>query len=410
MIIRLNRCVDLNGTVKFVSYHVYSVCDLNCFLFKQIQKVIMYRGDPSMNKNGGIYRRGRRYDQPRKEAVALEYYKLAKEIGDRKVKISEVARRAKVGWSYAKMVVDEFRETAELEDPSTTHKKQLESRVERRYLTIEEEVYLLALRAEDPTRTNFEYISLLAERYGRIVSSAFISTWFQKRFEHPGNFKKPNVVPLDKWRPINISRYLEYRCYMEALPLHHLWCFLDEKHIVNKDTIRTKARADPLTGKMDNIPVSGDFRETYNLMAIVSLNPEKQQPIEYHIDQFNNDSASFMVFIKFLIDSRFFKHNEVLVLDNAAIHVGGHATNLQEILWQTKVDDKPLNVLVLFLPTRSPELNPIELIFHILAKRLRSCKYKSTKIDGQAVVNRTSKILDDLEYEIVLKCYIHCGY
>ena len=197
---------------------------------------------------------------------------------------------------------------------------------------------------------------------------------------------------------------------MDALPLQHLWCFLDEKHIVNKDALRAKTRKDPLTGKMDHIPVSGDFRETFNLMAIVSLNPTKSKSIEYHIDKNTNDAFSFVVFIEYLIETKYLKHNEVLVMDNAAIHVGGVAKNIQEILWNSVVEGSPLHILVIFLPTRSPELNPIELIFHILAKRIKSYRYKTTTTDGRAIIQKTQKVLNEIEYDVIMKCYIHCGY
>ena len=172
----------------------------------------------------------------------------------------------------------------------------LEKCPKRRLLSIKEEVFLFALCAEDPLRTNIKYSHLLAERYSRVVSSSFISKWFKNRFEYPADFKKPNVVPLDKWQPINVSQLLEYCYLMDALPMHQMWCFLDEKHIVNTDTIRDKARSDLLTGKMDHIPVSSDFRETYNFMAVVSLNPEKQKNIDYHINKKTNNSATFCQF------------------------------------------------------------------------------------------------------------------
>ena len=368
----------------------------------------MNNNDFDWNQNGGLYKRGKRYDLIKKQTVAVEYLTMRVESENGRINISEIAKRARVSWKYAKKIVTEYERTQTISDPSI--QKKIINRPKRYHLSIEEEVFLLALRAEDPSRTNLEYIHLLAENYGRTVSSSFISKWFKNRFEFPANFKKPNVVPLDKWRPINIARFIEYKCLMDALPLHYMWCFLDEKHIVNKDTIRDKVRADPLTGKLPNIPVSGDFRETYNLMAIVSLNPEKRRSIEYSIAQKNNDSTAFMKFIHFLIESKFLHRNEVLVLDNAAIHVGGAAKDLKKILWDTIVDGEPLHVLVLFLPTRSPELNPIELIFHILAKRIRSFRYKGPNVNGQAVVRKTKKVLDEIEYEIILKCYLHCGY
>ena len=264
------------------------------------------------NKNGGLYERGKGYDLRRKQTVAVEYYQLRSEVGINGITINEVARRAQVGWKYAKKVVEEYEQAATISDPLEKYLQLPTDDKKRSYLTIEEEVYLLALRAEDPTRTNLEYIHLLSTTYGRVVSSSFITSWFKKRFRFPGSFKTPNIVPLDKWRPIYVSRYFEYKCLMHALPLHQLWSFLDEKHIVNRDTVRAKARANPLTGKMDHIPVSGDFRETYNLMAIISLNPEKLKPVEYHIDKDNNNSYTFILFIQHLINVNFLKHNDSL--------------------------------------------------------------------------------------------------
>ena len=370
----------------------------------------MYHGDVKSNKNGGFYKQGRRYDLVRKKEVALEYLRLVNRRGTTRVCISEVAKRSKVSWKFASKVVKEYEESMTLRDPKDELKENTEARTGSKLLTIEEEVYLLALRAEDPSRTNLEYIQCLQSTYGRLVSSSFITKWFKKRFQYPGNFKKPNVVPLDKWRPVNVSRYLEYKCIMDALPLHDKLCFLDEKHIVNKDTLRDKCRADPLTGKLDYITVSGDFRETFNLMAVVSLNPEKERLIEYHIDRKTNDASTFVSFIEELIRTNYLKHNEVLVMDNAAIHVGGPATVVRDLLWSTVVDGEPLRVLLVFLPTRSPELNPIELIFHILSRRIKSYRYEGSISNGSDVVRRTSNVLEEIEYDVILKCYIHCGY
>ena len=61
-------------------------------------------------------------------------------------------------------------------------------------------------------------------------------------------------------------------------------------------------------------------------------------------------------------------HDEIIIMDNAAIHLQKHAKDVQDFLWNCKVDDKPLCILIIWLPTRAPELNPIELIFHIFAQ------------------------------------------
>jgi transposase len=105
-----------------------------------------------------------------------------------------------------------------------------------------------------------------------------------------------------------------------------------------------------------------------------------------------------------------FSHGDVLVLDNAAIHTGGSASHLADLLWDVEVDGSPLNVLVLPLPTCSPELNPIELVFHILARRLRSNKYISKDVSQNAVEHQVSRVMADLSMETVLKCAQHSGY
>ena len=266
----------------------------------------MLKGHPRFNANGGIYHPGRRYELRRKMEVGIAYLELVEEQGIQNVSIQAVAEKAKVGWHFANAIIDEYKATDFLADPFIKHEATIKARATSLHLHVKEEMFLLSLRAEDATRPNLDYIKNLYETYGRVVSSPFITTWFANRFEFQGKFKKPNLVPLDKWRPTNIARFIEYRMKMEALPHHHLYNFLDEKHLVNKDVISTKARANPLTGHMDCIPVSGDFRKTYNLMAIISANPDKQKHVAYHVDTDNGDAVAFYVFICDLIESGFF--------------------------------------------------------------------------------------------------------
>jgi hypothetical protein len=89
---------------------------------------------------------------------------------------------------------------------------------------------------------------------------------------------------------------------------------------------------------MDAILVSGDFREAYNPLAIISSNPTKPLSIHYVIGKENGNSASFAAYIMELISSRWFEHGDVLILDNAAIHSGGDAGNVEDYVGDTVVD------------------------------------------------------------------------
>jgi hypothetical protein len=368
-----------------------------------------------INQNGGFYECGRHYSLAKKREVALTFFLLREETESFYPTVRSVAKRAKVGWRYADSVIRELGDNGEsianLIDPAIIHHKKTTKDGEYRcFLSPEEEIFILSLRAEDGRTPNLEYIRQLNLSYGRVVSSSFISYWFKKRFGHSGRFKKPNLVPLDKFKNENIIKYQAYIDKMERLPDKTKFHFLDEKHLVNKDVLPNKTRADPLTGYMDAILVSGDFREAYNLLAIISANPTKASPVHYVIGKENGNSTSFAAYIMELISTRWFEHGDVLVLDNAAIHSGGDAGDVEDLLWDTEIDGRPLNVLVIFLPTRSPELNPIELIFHILARRIRSFRYRMAGPCDSAVVRQTTKVLDALSYETIFKCYAHCGY
>jgi hypothetical protein len=171
--------------------------------------------------------------------------------------------------------------------------------------------------------------------------------------------------------------------------------------------MKFKARAEPLTGYMDAILVSCDFPEAYN--AIISLNPKKPLPIHYIIGKENGNATSSVAYIMQLISCGWFEHGYVLILDKAVIHSGGDAGNVKDYLWDMVVDGRPLNVLVIFLPTQSPELNPIKLVFHILAHLI--CLFTDCMAGpcDNATVHQATKVLDLILYETILKCYAHCG-
>ena len=136
--------------------------------------------------------------------------------------------------------------------------------------------------------------------------------------------------------------------------------FVDEKHIVNHNRVELKVCANPLTGEVDGIPVSGNFHNSQSLVACISVNPNKQKHTFYHMTLENVDANYFMLFIRAMVESGFLRPKEVLVFDNIAVHHGAAASELEDFLWNATIDGVQLQVLVLFLPTCSPELNPIE--------------------------------------------------
>jgi hypothetical protein len=214
------------------------------------------------------------------------------------------------------------------------------------------------------------------------------------------------MVPLDKWKPANIRAYHEFMGTIATLKLHNKYHFIDEKHIVNKDCYNNRVRADPLSGAVRCICVSGNFRKAYNMIAIIRLSG-KDPPMHYSIGEENGTAANFMAYIEYLLGIGWFEPYDVLILDNAAIHSGAEATIVADLLWEVR------RVLVVPLPTRAPELNPIELIFHILARRLRQNRYFSNGIIDAATIsvpNQVQEVVASIGVSTVLNCAMHCGY
>ena len=145
-------------------------------------------------------------------------------------------------------------------------------------------------------------------------------------------------------------------------------------------------------------------------MCTILANYCKTQHVYYKVNSDKNALGHFMNYVKEIVEQKFLIHDEVFILDNAAIHVGKESKELVDYLWNTKVNGKPLNILVLFLPTRAPELNPIELIFNILVIRLKSYHYRNNTGVRESVIARAGQIMDSIPYETILRTCQHCRY
>ena len=186
--------------------------------------------------------------------------------------------------------------------------------------------------------------------------------------------------------------------------------FLDEKQFVNHDCIRRKIRRDPLTGKIPAIYVSGNFRDAHNIFACISASEQKRnKPIAYQIERRNGTAKRFLDFICNMIATQWLRHDKVLIMDNAAIHVGKESRVVKDLLWETVIDGIPLRILVVYLPPRCPELNPIEKIFHILSKRVQ--RFKETETTEHAeILKVVTNIMDNLCFELIKITICSCNY
>jgi hypothetical protein len=68
-----------------------------------------------------------------------------------------VAKLAKVGRTYASLVIEELLRTGTIIDPEIIKEQRIELRLPKFHLTVKEELFLLSLWTENPTRPNDSY-------------------------------------------------------------------------------------------------------------------------------------------------------------------------------------------------------------------------------------------------------------
>jgi hypothetical protein len=116
---------------------------------------------------------------PKKLEISYHYLDLCHEKSPGRPSQRDLAVRAKISTRYARKVIIELTNTGSLTDPEVTNSERLREAEKILYLDPVEELFLLALRAEKPARSNTDYVAHIFTYYGTLVSASFISLWFK---------------------------------------------------------------------------------------------------------------------------------------------------------------------------------------------------------------------------------------
>ena len=176
---------------------------------------------------------------------------------------------------------------------------------------------------------------------------------------------------------------------------------MDEKLLKNSEGVGRKNRRDPLTGNIPAIYVPGDFRNTYKILGICGIDRRMPVPIYHKIHTGNNDSLEYADFVDDAITAGYIFPHDIIVSDNASYHVGGENKHLEDYLWEE------YKILLVYLPARTPEWNPIEKIWNVLVKRLTCVSLIELKMLGaNAIAKAAGSILNQVSFKTVDDCYI----
>ena len=358
-----------------------------------------------VNENGGVYRHGKTFPLEKRVEVGLRYHEMVQR--GTKVTARLLAKEARIGRTLANQIIKEMVLKGGVEHPTTTADRQIQRGVGIKKLTTQDEYVLLCVYYDNPKALLRTYQERLRRDTGTVVSPATLSRWFRKRFPHRMSFRKTNKVPMDKFKPENILKIHEYNLTVSRF-IHQPWRikFGDEKPLKGADLFNGRARKDPFTGIVPATVVNSDFRNTYNVIGYCGIDPTAPA-VDYYIvgeDQ-TTTAAVFMDTIYQSIAKGFLHAGDILVLDNASIHRYRESAGLRDLLWT-------YGVLLLPLPTRCPELNPIELVWNVLVQRLRSAEMEGLlrQPEQYPIVSATERILSSIPHEEIGRFYAHCGY
>jgi hypothetical protein len=150
------------------------------------------------NEHGSLYQPGRMYQLPRKTKVAEVYLALCEEQAPPSINVT--ARLSKVSWGFANLVITELKSIGAVLDPELRRRKRKSVVGPGQKLGVVHEMFLLSLRTLGPARPLYSYVQELEWHFNKSISYQCVADWFHKRWDHEGNLKKANLVPLDKWK------------------------------------------------------------------------------------------------------------------------------------------------------------------------------------------------------------------
>jgi hypothetical protein len=334
--------------------------------------------------------------------VAQKYFELEENLlAGQHISVLSLAKVCAVSWGFANKVIGEI-ESGQLINPRMTvqgHNRGAGAMT----LSDRDGFYLLHLWRLNNWFTLRNYAYCLATDRGTFVSRAVIDKWFLTTFPFKGSMQKLNKVPIDKFTNDNILHCAEFMYCVEQIPPWHL-VFGDEKPLKGGELFNRWGHADPLTRVVEDFVVDSDWRNTNAITGLCRIGRDRP-PFSCIVHEGSNNVAVFCDFVIQNLSCGFLQTGDFLVLDNALIHLFQELTGLDAYLCNY------CGILLQFLPTRSPELNPIELLWNILVQQL---KHFPLSDDYGPHMHRVAcaaeMLMNEFTHDSADASFRHCGY
>lgn len=207
--------------------------------------------------------------------------------------------------------------------------------------------------------------------------------------------KSPLYVHPKKWEGNNPEYYERFLWWLIAQPLETRmrFKFFDEVRVDSRDLFKTKLRGEERRSiTKSRMP---DVEESYTINCLCKLDSEI--PLAYDIVPGASNGERY---ISFWIHTGFYClfPGDFVLVDNASFHAKGPAADFVFTFLQQ------LGVHYILIPKYSPELNPIELVFSLLKRRLGEIQTTGNLMEYLLTA------LEQIEPRHVLSFYKKRGY
>jgi transposase len=334
-----------------------------------------------INKNGGLYQRGCSYDVNLRSRIISAYQ------SNKNISLRNVAKECKVSVQFVLNIVDHFASTLSVFPNEKTKKTS-------KVLTSSVLEFLALLIREYPSSWKKHYASSLEETIDENITDEMISKALNlMKYSR----KKVSKVALEKYSESNMnyySRFLMWRMNIPSISLK----FLDEVHFDRSD-IGNDYGYSPVGERIQRTTFwnAGKKIESFTVTCLCGI--DLNDGLFFDIKSGASDGESYFTFVSNAFKQNALKMNELLLVDNAKIHVGFSGSMVQDLLQVN-------NMKYYGIPTYSPELNPIELIFAKVKYDLKGQIIDENHSLLSLIIDSFKKISNDL---IILN-YRHCGY
>jgi hypothetical protein len=366
-----------------------------------IIKASMVAAGFCVNTRGGTYEHGKARPIQDKAAVAQKYFELEENLlAGQCISVLSLAKACAVSWGFAIKVIGDI-ESGQSINPRMTVQGGKRG-AGAMTLSDGDGFYLLHLWRLNNWFTLRDYAYCLATDRGTFVSRVVIGKWFLPTFPFKGSMRKLNKVPINKYPNNNILHCAELMYCVKQIPPWHI-VFGDEKPLKGGELFNRWGRADPLTGVVKDFVVDLDWCNTYAITGLCWIGHDRLL-FSFIVHDGSNNEAVFCDFVIQNLSCGFFQPRDFLVLDNASLHHFQESTGLDAYLWNYH------GIFLQFLPTRSPELNPIELLWNILVQQLKHFPLSDDYGPLTHQVAAAEVLMNEFTHGNVDASFCHCGY